>query len=351
MPLLSLFSRNKRSGVLWNQTDHVVQLARLNRLDEVPLVVDHFTQLATGDDEGIAQWVRDNFPDRGPGFLPAYCGFHPVDRVLVRETVNTRRLAEPNYLPALLAEQAKLTALNDWQICALHPTDGELFTTATPSRPGLLMGLPLTAVRETQGRLRKLGLRPRRLEVGTVTLLGALMRYVRDTSYPHATVVCEIGLGQTRVYLLAKDGVHTPAPLPHGLVSIMEAAMKELGVPGIRAARDALYAPNDEIRVHSRRLVRMLTRHLKPAVDYFEMQTGQPIGALFCAHLPAKLGWLEEALCGAIDLEFLVPDFNLWLPSVGLKLPPNLQLPDRSWFQTLSLVGQLAPAVANEAKS
>jgi len=96
--------------------------------------------------------------------------------------------------------------------------------------------------------------------------------------------------------------------------------------------------------------VRMLTRHLRPAIDYFEMQTGQPIGALYCAHLPTRLGWLEEALCAAVDLEFLVPDYTTWLPSVGLKLPEGTTPPSRSWFQPLSLIAQLAP-VPNEPRA
>ncbi len=350
--LFSFLARNPRAGIIWNVTDHAVQLARLGRTDVKPLVVDAFAEIAPGDDAAFTQWQRETFPDRGGGYLPAYCGFHPPERVLLRETINTRRMTEPNYLAQLLAEQAKLTGVADWHVSALHPSEGELFTTATPSRPGLLLGLPLATVRESQGRLRKLGLRPRRLEIGSVALLGALTRHVRETAYPHAAVVCEIGLGQTRVYFLAKDGVHTPATLPHGLLSIMESTMKEIGAPGIGAARDALFAPSDELRSHSRRLVRMLTRHLKPAVDYFEMQTGQPIGALFCAHLPAKLGWLEEALCAAIDLEFLVPDFKTWLPSIGLALAPGAEPPSRSWFQALSLVGQLASSpVPHEAKS
>jgi hypothetical protein len=349
MALFSLFSRSKHTGILWNATDHVVQVARLGRLDQRPLRVDAFAELTPGDDEALARWLGETFPDRRPGYMPAYCGFHPVERVLLRETINSRRLVEPNYLRQLLAESAKLTALNDWQLCALHPSEGEQFTSATPSRPGLLFGLPRSTVRESQQRLCKAGLLPRRLEIGSVALLGALMRYIRETSYAHATVVCEIGLGQTRLYFLGKDGVHTPATLPHGLLSIMEATMKELGAPGIGTARDALFAPTDELRGHSRRLVRMLTRHLKPAVDYFEMQTGQPIGALFCAHLPAKLGWLEEALCTAIDLEFQVPDFKLWLPAIGLEIEPGTETPPRSWFQPLSLLAQLAPV--HEAKS
>jgi hypothetical protein len=86
-------------------------------------------------------------------------------------------------------------------------------------------------------------------------------------------------------------------------------------------------------------------------VDYFEMQTGQPIGALFCAHLPPKLGWLEETLCAAIDLEFLVPDYHTWLPSVGLQLGPDTPPPPRCWFQPLSLIAQLTPPTPHEPKS
>ena len=351
MSAFSLLARNQRSGVLLNLTDHAVQLARLNRLDERPLVVDSFAEVAVNDDEAILQWTRAAFPEKAQGYLPGYCGFHPPERVLLRETINTRRMAEPNFLPGLLAEQAKLGSVADWQVCALHPLDGELFTPATPSRPGLLMGLPLSSVREMQQRLKKLGIRPRRLEVGRVILLGALSRYLRETSYPHAAVVCEIGHTQTRIYFVARDGVHTPATLPHGLLSIHEAAMKELGVPDIAAARLQLVDPTADLRTHSRRLVRMLTRHLKPAVDYFEMQTGQPIGALFCAHLPAPLAWLEEALCAAIDLEFLVPDYAAWLPLTGIQLAPDTPPPSRSWFQALSLVSELAPVVSNEAKS
>ena len=355
MARFSFLTRSRRHGVLFNQTEHGVKLARLGRLDERPLTVDALADLAPRDDEGIARWLAANIPERGTGYLAAYCGFHPPERVLLRENVNTRRLAEPDYLPGLLAEQAHLPSTKDWFICALHPVEGEVFTVhhAVP-RAGLLLGLPLAGVRELQQRLRKHRLRPERLEVGTIALLGALTQHMRQIAYPHAVVACELGQTQTRIYLLGKDGVHTPAALPHGLLSIEESAMKELNAPDVATARRALEAPTEELRGHGRRLVRAVTRHLKPAIDYFEMQTGQPIGALFCAHLPARLAWIEEALCAAVDLEFLAPKVETWLPTVGLQLAPDTAVPDRSWFQALSLVSQLAlpptPA-ANEQKS
>ncbi len=351
MAALSMLTRARRSGVLCNLTDHAMQLARLTHIDARPVMVDSFAEIPAADDEAMTQWLNGAFIEpRGQGYLPAYCGFHPLERTILRESINTRRMIEPNYLENLVMEHAKLTGLRDWQVCAVHPVEGELFTAATPSRPGLLLGWPIAAAREMQNRVRKHGIRPRRLEVGSVPLLGALTRYVKENAYPHAVVVCEIGRTETRIYFLAKDGVHTPSTLPHGLLSIEEAAMKELAAPDIGAARAQLAAPTEELRAHSRRLVRMLTRHLKPAVDYFEMQTGQPIGALFCAHLPEGLGWLEQALSAAIDLEFLVPDLAAWLPQVGVELAPGTPLPSRSWFQALSLVGELAPRPTHEAK-
>jgi hypothetical protein len=352
MAVLSMFNRAKRSGVLCNVTDHVMQLARLTRVDERPVIIDSLSEVPIADDGAVTQWLDRAFNEpRGQGYLPGYCGFHPPERTLLRENINTRRMAEPDYLEKLVMEHAKLTALRDWQVTALHPIDGEPLAATMPSRPGLLVGWPIAAAREAQNRARKFGIRARRLEVGSVPLLGALGRHLRERAYPHAVVACEIGRTETRIYFLAKDGVHTPSTLPHGLLSIEEAAMKELAVPDIGAARLQLASPTEELRTHSRRLVRMLTRHLKPAVDYFEMQTGQPIGALFCSHLPEELSWLEQALSAAIDLEFLAPDMAAWLPQIGVELAPGTAMPSRSWFQALSLIGQLAPPVVHEAKS
>lgn len=328
-----------------------MQMARLASLDDRPVLVDAFCELPLGDDEAVANWLRNTLPERGPTYIPAYCGFHPPERVLLRENVNSRRLAEPNYLEGLLAEHAKLSALRDWRVVALNPIDGEVFTPAVSSRPGLLFGIPRAAAREAQQRLTKLGLLPRRLELGSIALLGALTRHLREASYANAVVACEIGRTQTRIYFLAKDGVYTPPPLPHGVRSIEETAMKELAAPDVATARAQLVAPTEELRGHGRRLVRMLTRHLKPAIDYFEMQTGQPIGALFCAHLPANLGWLEEALAAAVELEFLIPDYTAGLPSIGVQVVPGTPLPQRSWFQALSLIGQLTAPSPHEAKT
>jgi hypothetical protein len=319
-----------------------VQLARLGRLDVRPLKVDTFAEVSIADAGSVARWLDFTFSDRAGKFISAYCGFHPSERIFQRDSINARRLHDRDFLYNFVAEHAKIISAKAWHVAALNPLDGTLLSADSSSRAAIYFGVPWSATRSAQGLLRDWGVRPRRLELGTPVLLGGLTRYTSLTGYNHLVAVCEISRNQTHLYLLGKDGVHTPPPLPHGLLSIEEAAMKELSAPDAEAARKLLEQPTDELRSHGRRLIRMLSRHLRPAVDYFEMQTGQRIGALFCAHLPERLGWLEEALAAAVDLEYFSPDLAKWLPAVGIDAPGHAML-GPSWIQALSLVAQLAP--------
>jgi hypothetical protein len=337
-----MFKRKERHGVLVNLTDHCIQMARLGRMDVRPLTVDTFAEISIADSGSVARWLDLNFVDRAGRFVSAYCGFHPSDRIFQRDAINVRRLSDREFLYTVVAEFAKISSAKAWHVAALNPGDGMPLTPDASARTALFMGVPWSACRAAQVHLRDWGVRPRRLELGTPVLLGGLTRYASIAGYPHLIAVCEISRNQTRLYLIGKDGVHTPPPLPHGLLSIEEAAMKEFSAPDAASARKLLEHPTDEHKSHGRRLIRMLSRHLRPAVDYFEMQTGQRIGALFCAHLPERLGWLEEALAAAVDLEYFSPDFQKWLPSVGLDVPGHALL-GPSWVQPLSLVAQLAP--------
>jgi len=111
----------------------------LVRLDEKPLHVDALAEIAPNDEEALTRWLGANFNDyTGNGFLPTYCGFHPAQRVFARESVYTRRFADPGYLAGLIAEQAKVSSTRDWQMTALNPIEGTIMSTDGVARPGLL---------------------------------------------------------------------------------------------------------------------------------------------------------------------------------------------------------------------
>lgn len=341
--ILSIFTRKERNAALINFSGSVVQLARISRANEYPLAVDRLCELSRTDEAAVTAWFQESFPSRNGNVLPAFCGFHPGERIISREAVNLRRLKEPAYLQSLVCEHAKISSAADWRVSLLHPAEGSTLTIENAPRAALLVGVPNEAARKIQPQLLQWGVYPRRLEIGTLPLLGGLARHLELNAYPHALVACEIGQTETRAYFLGKDGVHTPTHLPHGLQSIEEIAMKELGAPDLLSARQQLEDPQEIVRGQGRRLVRVLARHLRPAVDYFEMQTGQRSGALFCAQLPSRLSWLSQALSAAVDLELFTPDFPRWLPAVGLQLSDANSL-TAAWLQPLSLVAQLTRA-------
>lgn len=345
---MSLFNRKARSGVLYNLTDNFLQLARIVRLDEKPLDLDEFVELPASDDAGCEQWINKHFGERRRGqFHPAYCGFHPAERVMVREIITPKRLNEPGYLHGLLAEHARISSAREWTVAALNPMDGTPIPADGNPRHALLFGVPWASIRKAQDRLLDLGVRPRRLEVSTLGLLGCLSRHRLQTGYAHAIAVCEIEFNQTRLYIIAKDGVHVLASLPHGLMSITEAAMKELDAPDIATARAQLENPPEALVAQGRRLTRAISRHFKPAVDHFELKTGHRIDALHCTQLPSNLTWLAEALGSAVDLGLIQPDIAALAAEGGLKLAPEGTTSPTpitaNWLSTLSLVSELAP--------
>lgn len=341
---MSLLNRKARSGVLFNLTSNFLQLARIERLDEKPLDLQGFAEMAPDDEQACVKWLEERLGERRRGhYHPGYCGFHPPERVLLREIITPRRLNEPGYLQGLLAEHARLANAREWMVVALNPMDGTRLPPEGNPRHALIFGLPRSAIRRTQERLLALGIRPRRLEVSTLGLLGCLTRHRAQTGYAHAIAVCEIEQTQTRLYIIAKDGVHTLNPLPHGLLSITEAAMKELDAPDAIIARRMLETPSEELIAHSRKLTRVLSRHFKPAVDHFELKTGHRIDALHCTQLPTKLGWLAPALGTAVDLQLIEPDLAALMEEAGLKVSADGEPVSPNWLASLSLISELAP--------
>ena len=336
---MAFFQRRERDGVLVNLTGHGIAIARVADTAE-GREVRSFEEIAAEDEGGLKRWVEKEFPARTAAYLNCYAGFSPTDRILEREAVNGKRVMDRAYVFGLLNQRHPTASPADWQIAFLDTNTGIPLEPDPATRPGLFFGVPLSDISSTQRRLTEAGLRAQRLELGILPLLGGVLRWRAATNYAHRVAVCEIGPSQTRLYILAKDGIHTPPAVPYGLTSIAEAAMKELGAADIAAARLALQNPTPEFAAQAKRHVRMITRHLRPAIDFFEMQTGMRIGGLFCSHLPSKYRWLEKAVAPAMELEDIVPPATAWESILGVKPSSEAPLPE-TWFQSLCLVSKL----------
>ena len=336
--------RRSRSGVVIELNPYRALLARLSRLSGDVRHVEQVTELPADDVDGLADALRRVFPEHKT-YTPGICGIFPPTRLLQREELNAKRLAEPDYLPSLLSSQYKLPA-EQWHLALVNPFEGFPFDEKNPPiKDVLICGESHEELLAAQRRFLALGVLPRRMEISSLPVLGAVQSYQAMIGDSQPTAVVELDLHRTYVFILGKNGVNTPAPIEFGFDALVETARKELGVEDAAAVRARLLAGETDVAARSPRLLRQLIRNLKPAIDYYELQTGQRVNDLYCTYLPAGLSWLAQALASALEMQVLPVDCAAWLKalditcddSVPAKLGPH-------WLSLFSLIAQLSPA-------
>jgi len=177
-----------------------------------------------------------------------------------------------------------------------------------------------------------------RKEDGILPLLGVISSLTDRRQERRATVVVVIEQEHTTAYIIGKEGLHTPAAVPHGFASIVQAVRKEFGLGDDDAVRERLHQADDELLLRATKFVRAIGRDLKPLVDSYEMSTGQPVGEIHCAYLPPALQWIAEPLAQIIQRPSLDPDCAAWLPTVGLQAAEDLPPLGPHWLGALGLV-------------
>ncbi len=230
--------------------------------------------------------------------------------------------------------------------------EGTLIPAEGLAKPALLTGISHSDIHRLQQRLLDLRLLPYRLEHSLLPLFGTLIHYKDRANDKRATVVVAIEQEHTTAYILGKEGVSTPGPVRHGFASIAQAAYKEFGLHTADEVRARLHHPDDELLLRASKFVRAIGRDLKPLVDSYEMTTGQPVGEIYCAHLPAALSWITEPLAQVVGRSALSLDPAAWLPTVNLQLADGVPAPGPHWLSALSLLAELPgpkPAKAPKA--
>ncbi len=340
MKLTTLFNRNTRRGLLIEINPYQVLVAGISRLDESPLVFDCAAEFDRDNDTGLRQWLSANF-EKQNAWVPVICGFVPPDGLLQRESIQSRRLAEPDYLPNLVREQYRIEHPENWKLATLSQLEGLPLIPEGTQRPALICGVSHSDVHQVQQNLLDHRLLPFRLEMGILPLLGVIFDYKTRRNDKRAVVVVNIEQEHTVAYILGKEGVHTSGSVRHGFASIVQAARKEFGLTHAGEVRERLQMADEELLLRATKFVRAIGRDLKPLVDSYEMTTGQPVGEIYCAYLPPALSWITEPLAQVVGRTPFVMDCMEWLPTVNLAVSEGVAPFGSHWLGALSLVADL----------
>jgi len=307
-----------------------------------PMVVEQLSECPLDDDEAWAEIVEATLPKKAAhGFLRSVCGVYPEKRLVRRATIDPKKLKEENYLTEFASSQFRIEP-DQYLLALLKAQDGSEYDTAhNPSEKEVIVcGMPNETVITMQDRLLEVSVYPDRMELGTLAGIGALADYLKFVGNTSPVVVLELEADTTHSYIVSGNGLEMARVLPQGLNAMIPVVQKELGLKDEESARKLFYSNTFDFTGMGPTLVRRLIKELQSSIGFFEVQTGQSIGGLFCLLLPQKLSWLEAAIANQLGVEVLKPKLAPWLESKNVTLADGVAGADidRKWFGIFSLM-------------
>ena len=342
----------KTKGFCVDFGEQAVLLARLAQ-GEPPFVIEEFKEFGAADREGLENYLK-TAEGRGPtGYAHARCGIYPAKRLIRRQTLDLKRIKEAGYLNEVLSQQLRIEP-EKYATAILDPETGlELDPARGTQKEALFCGLPSEEVLAWQDSLLERGLYPERLELGTVATLGALVSYRKFKQDKTPMLLLEIGEDVTQSFIVGSEGMDVARPILSGVAAMIPVVQKELGLKDEESAKKLFYSNTFDFTSMGGALIKKLLKELQSSIGFYEVQTGQSIGAVLCTQLPSSLLWLSTTLAGALGVSPLKVELAPWAESLGITFAPGVQpaAPDERWLGLLGLLASYdhAPVPAEKA--
>lgn len=307
----------KSKGFFVDLNDHTFTVARASG-SSGSLVIEEIKSCPSANSSAVASAIKDVQPKRsGSNYIHATCGVYSQKRLVRRATLDPKRLKEATYLNEVVSSQLRVEP-DKYTMVALNPSTGLDFDTSGNDKEVLFAGMLAEEISATQKRLLDTGAYPERLELGSVSVLGALVSYLRFTGTNSPTLVLEIDADASQSYILSATGVDAARTIPQGLDAMVPVVQKELGLKDEESARKLFYSNTFDFTGMGPALIKKLIKELQSSIGFYEVQTGQSIGQVYCTLLPSKMTWLHGAIASQLGVSVLSLNVAPWLQARGI---------------------------------
>lgn len=329
----------KTNGFFIENNGHSMLLARTD-VQTGPMVVQELQSCASNDADAIANAIKSLVPKRSGQYIHATCGVYPANRLVRHASLDPKRFREPDYVNEVLANVVHVES-DKFTLALLNADDGTDFDlTITAKKEALFAGLPNEDIINIQNKYLEQGVYPDRLEIGTLSTLGAITDYLKFSGAKVPTLVLEIDDDNTQSFIISSSGVENSRIIPQGLEAMIPAVQKELGLKDADAARKLFYSNAFDFTGLGPALIKKLLKELQSSIGFYEVQTGQSIGHVICTLLPPKLAWLENSISGQLGVGTLTIDYTSWLTARGITFDGDAQKQELNnrWLGLFSLM-------------
>lgn len=268
---------------------------------------------------------------------------YPPTRFFYRHSAETpAKLKEQGYFEEVISGQlgVDISANTVTIVNACDGTTFDLTRSLAVQRELLICGAPSAELRTIQEDLLADGIYPDSLEIGSLSMLGALMNHSKKNGIKRPVLMLESAPAQTNLYIVSPDKVDLCRTIPVGLDSMLPALAGELGMKDEQSARSMLYSNTFDFTEMGPTLLSRLLKEIKASTGFYEVQTGQTIGSVFVHLLPPGLEWVRQCLSKALGMDGLRIDLKGWMEGSGVKLGEGVRFegPPERFVGVLSLV-------------
>lgn len=348
-----LFAK-KTKGFFIELNDHAVMVARTSA-GEAPFTIEELRECPANDLAALSALLADLQPKKSAsGYIHATVGIHPASRLVRRHTLELKRVREPSYINEVCSQQFRIEP-DKYSLLLLNANDGLEFDTAKLGQKEVIFcGLPKDETASMQSKLLESRIYPERIEIGTISTLGAVVSCLGHKKIKTPALVLEAGSDTTHSFIVTANGVEASRPIPQGLDAMVPIVQKELGLKDEESARKLFYSNTFDFTGMGPLLVKKLLKELQSSIGFYEVQTGQSVAQLLMTQLSPKLQWLEGAIATALGISSLKLDPLPWLQAGQITVSESLvkTVQDVRWLGVLALMPQQISehAVAAEEK-
>lgn len=321
---------------------------------DLPLTIEAVKELPKPSLAQIAGAIDEVIgKNRKAGFRHTVVGVHPRQQFVRRASLDPKKMKEPGHLNEVLTSQFRVEA-DKMTLALIAASDGlELDPSNPATKDVIFCGSQSEDFVKIQADLLQAGIFPERIELGAVAALGGYVSLLAAQGVKAPVLILSLGAEETMCYIISASGVDLARPVPFGVNSMIPAVQKELGLKDEEAAARLFFSNTFDFAAMGPALIKRLLKELQASIGFYEVQSGQSIGHLFCGALGDNLKWLPDALASSLGVSVLEPQIQTWLQAQGITLGAGVPKDalNLSWIGLLGLIARHQNAGgANAAK-
>lgn len=276
--------KSKTKGLFLDISEYAVLAARTSGY-KLPIVVEELKELSLDEVSGpddIRAFVEELVDFKGGGYFVSRCGVYPDERMVrFYEAESASKAKDFGFLAEVMQNDFGVDP-ETFNVSLLNAYDGSDYDgTGAACKQLVYCGAPNANFEKEQQRLLDAGVYPERLELSTVTTLGAVCDYARYAQIKGPVLVLELTSKAAMLSIQSGGHVDVARPIPYGLDSIYPLLQRELGLKDEASARKLFFSNTFDFAEMGSKLLRRITKEVQAAAGFYEVQTGQAIESVF----------------------------------------------------------------------